>query len=388
MKLLHLLFLALTLGVANAEQRNSVSITYEFQLEVGKISIAGTTEEVLTEMDSEILGALQPNLPTLSEETGLPLVQFESINSEIFSACFTNNDECSLVRSTMTISFEGDKPEHSVVFVSLRMVQDYLNEVSDTLNSIWTTFTYPSMVSSLAQFQMKVVHAPMNDTEKQVLEETFEEVFGAIIFAMEGDTEVAQADFLYQNLLGLEDDVFAQGGSVLSTDMQIAGYCRDCSADDFETVVVNVIEDNMAAFRNKLILNSNKLGSTYFDTVESITFDVPELPTSLPPIGDLSIFDEDPPQVKNRQPWFLWVGMTLAICVIGFGGYGLAVEDEYEKDDQFSTSESEGNMSGFVSDEEGIDDMEENSEIGGPGEYEVATASGDDAESNYEVLVL
>lgn len=381
-----LLLLTCTLLSLIEAKRSTVSVSFEYQLEVADIVKTGSTQDVLNMIDEEILGELQSNLPTISGSTGKFLVEFASIDSDIYTACFTENDQCSLVRSTVVVSYEGDKPVHSVEFVTLQFIQDYLEaKTKDESNQIFALYTYPSYVTSLAKFQLLLVDDRMTEAEIQVLEETFEEVFGAIIFAIEGDTEVVDAVFLYQDLYEI-DDVFAQGGYLLSTDMQVAGYCRDCLQTQFEKIVVNVILENMSAFQNKLVLNSNAVGSTYFDAVRSISFQVPELPTTLPPVEDESIFDEEPPVVKNKQPWFLWFGISLVFCVLGLGGFFISREwdEEYEKNENFSTSESEGEDSEDISANHGGVDGE------GDG-YQVETVAQTEdgtTASNYEVYVF
>lgn len=368
-------------------QRTNVSVSFEYQLEVSDSKQLGSTRDQLDLIDSAMLGVLQTELP-LRENSGRPKVQFESIESEIFSACFTENDECSLVRSTISISYVGDKPKHSVEFVTLRMVQDYFNATSIANNNIYTTYTFPTLVSSLAQFRMWTVTERMNDDEIKVMEETFEEVFGAIVFAIEGDTEVVDSTFLYQDLLK-NNASFEGEGLVLSTDLLVAGNCRDCTDAQYEEVIVKVINDNIPAFRNKLRINANAIGSDYFNTVEGILFNVPELPTDLPPIEDMSIYDKQAPDVRNPQPWFLWFGVSVATLILCFGACLIATDsglldiDDFLKD-EFSTSQSDSEMS-EEDDTEGLDQIEAGSQDDEEG-TEVGTTEGKN--SRYEVHVL
>lgn len=318
-------------GFCSAQPRSTLNVGFEYQLEVEDVQSTGSTTDALEIVDGTILDRLQKNFPQ-KDDTGAFLVEFNTIESQIFSACFTDNDQCSLVRSSIEVVYDAGKPEHSVEFVTLQLVQDFLASISMGKKGVFASYAYPSMVSSLAQFQMNIVMDRMTDTEIKVLEATFAEVFGAIVFAMEGDTEVVDVKFLFQDLLGS----FAQ---TLSAELRIAGYCRDCTMAQFEQIVVDTINGNLPAFQTKLKVNSNALNSTYFDRVSSITFSVPELPETLAPIGDASIFDETPPTVENKLPWFLWFGVALAILVICCGCYMIFRENaEYEKED-FSTSE-------------------------------------------------
>jgi hypothetical protein len=331
-------------GLCFAQQKPTINVEFEYQLEVQDSQIAGSTTDALGTIDGGILEALQNNFPE-KNGSGFYLVKFNGIESEIFSACFTANDECSLVRSKIEVMYQAGKPEHAVEFVTLQQVQDYLASISMVNNNIIASYGYPSMVSSLAQLQMNTVQGRMNDTEIKVVEDTFTEVFGAIMFAMEGDTEIVEGRFLFQDLLGSSEQT-------LSTDLRISGYCRDCTMAQFEQTVEGVINGNIPAFQNRLMVNSNALGSTYFNGVSTIEFSVPELPEELPAIGDSSIFDETAPTVENKQPWFVWFGLTMGILVIFCGCYMIVKDNvEYEKE-ELSTSD-ESNMDGeFVSRDE------------------------------------
>jgi hypothetical protein len=381
--------------VAAETQRTEISVGFEYQLEVNKISITGTTVDVLGNINSNILDALQEALPNGGTESGeeLPNVQFSTIDSDIFSACFTKSDQCSLVRSSILISYEGDKPKHSVEYVTLRLVQDYLKTYTKENARVTIGYAYPSMVSTLTQFQMKVVNGKMTSTEVEVMQNTFLEVFGAIVFAIEGDTDILDAKFLYQDLFVIEDRRLQNetnnnsteieetkeltGDFTLSTDLQVAGFCRECSSAEFGDIVNGVIINNIPAFQNKLKLNANQVGSTYFDSVSEVAFAVPELPSKLPPIGDETIFDSEPPVTESKHPWFLWFGILMGLIIIFVGGFVIA----------FSTSESEEDDESYASEEERESDGEGALELD---DYQVETVAPneDGTNSNYEVYVF
>lgn len=348
MRLSKLLISLMGVGLCSAQQRPTVNVEFEYQLEIQNSERAGSTADALNIIDGAILERLQRSLPDRvnGSQNGALLVNFNTIQSEIFSACFTDNDECSLVRSKIEVVYQEGKLEHSVEAVTLQLVEDYLASISMGNNDIIASFAYPTMVSSLAQFRMTTVLGRMTDTEIKVLEDTFTEVFGAIVFAMEGDTDVIDVKFLYQDLLGSLDQT-------LSADLRISGYCRECSMAQFEQIVGDVITQNIPAFQNKLTRNSNALGSSYFDGVSTTQFSVPELPETLPPIGDTSIYDQSAPTVDNKQPWFLWFGISMAILVICCGCYMIVKDNiEYEKEELSTSDESEAYESEFMSGDE------------------------------------
>jgi hypothetical protein len=380
-----------------AAERTEITVDYEYQLEVNGVNRVGTTEDVLGTIDSQIIGALQEALPNggTSSSEELPNVQYETINSEIFSACFTKSEQCSLVRSSILISYEGEKPEQSVEWVTLRLVQNFLKQYSMQEALVAITYAYPYMVSTLTHFQMDFVRGAMSSTEIEVMRATFLQVFGAIVFAIEGDTEVRDAKFLYQDLFDvrrlqennimnttevldgnftLNGNFTLDGNFTLSMDLQVTGFCRECTSPQFGDVVNNVIIENIEAFGTKLIINSGAVGSSYFDDVTTVSFAVPELPSVLPPMEDDTIFDMEPPYVNTKQPWFLWFGLSMAICIVCIG-YCVIWKDrtDLEKDDAFSTSESELESD----DSEGEGDGEEEGD--GDGDYTNTIGTYDDA---------
>eukprot|EP00339_Tiarina_fusa_P013875 CAMPEP_0117012540 /NCGR_PEP_ID=MMETSP0472-20121206/10532_1 /TAXON_ID=693140 ORGANISM="Tiarina fusus, Strain LIS" /NCGR_SAMPLE_ID=MMETSP0472 /ASSEMBLY_ACC=CAM_ASM_000603 /LENGTH=416 /DNA_ID=CAMNT_0004715635 /DNA_START=179 /DNA_END=1429 /DNA_ORIENTATION=- len=410
---LPILLLASFPGCAASESnRTDVSVSFEFQLEVNNTQVTGTTQEVLDDIDSTILSSLQTTLPNGAPDGDeLPNVQFSGVSSEIFSACFTKSAQCSLVRSSIAITYEGDKPEHSVEFVALRLVQDFLKNFSILNANVLASYAFPSMVETLAQFKMDSVSGRMSDTDISVLRETFVEVFGAIVFAIEGDTEVIDAKFVYQDLFEINDRRLSpanqtyvehteeNGEYTLSTDLKVTGFCRDCTSPQFGEVVNGVIVDNLIAFQSKLKINGNAVDSVYFTNVTSISFAVPELPSKLPPIEDESIFDGEAPVVKSKVPWFLIFGATASLCILCSGAY-LVFKDrsDFVKDEEFSTSESEG--AGSYGDEgytqEGDYTNGERTEGDGTytelDEYQVETIApteeGTTTSNNYEVYVF
>jgi hypothetical protein len=372
-----------------AENRTEVVVNFEFQLEVFEQAITGSTSDVLVLIDDDILPNLQATLPNggTSGPDEEPNVKFETIESEIFSACFTNSDECSLISSNVLVSYEGVKPDHSVELVTLDLVQDFLKQYSVKSSNILITYMYPSIVSTLTQFSIGPVSGPMGDTEVMVLETTFEEVFGAIVFAIEGDTEVMDAQFLYQDIFDIEnrrlqtnesdiedqfnetERTYTEIGYGLQADLLVKGKCRDCTSPQFGNVVNGVIEKNLVSYQNKLRLNGQAASSDYFDNITSVAFAAPELPDMLPPIEDDTIFDSEPPKTDTEQPWFLFFGISIGVCVVLIGAYCVCKEtNEMEKDEDFSTSSS--NCDDDDDDDDDEDEEEEEEEYAEEATYD------------------
>jgi hypothetical protein len=336
-----LVFATIALPLASVSQSTNetrIDVEFEYRLEVQDSTIVGSTTDLLGSIDGLILSKLQEKLPD-TDSQGTLLVEFINIQSQIYSACFTSSDECSIVRSNLQVAFQRGEEVHAVEFVTLDFVQSYLAEISSSSKGYFASYTYPSMVASLAKFQMSSVTGSIPDLEISILEDSFMEVFGAIIYAMEGDTEVRDAKFLYQSLQNGPDDIPVATTSI-SAEFRVSGFCRDCTSLEFEKVVVEVVKENTPVFMKKLKTNSNAQASTYFDRITNITVSVPLLPDPLGPVKDPSIFDSKAPMVKNRQPWFLWFGITMAVLILSCGCYLVVHESiAYEKDD-YSTGNS------------------------------------------------
>ena len=380
MRLVTAIFLAsssLAKGISITEildiKRTNVTVYFEYKLEIFNSASTGSTKQVLGNIDGNFTSTLQQELPNGGSqnqgELPLPNVIFETIDSTVFSQCFTKADECDLIHSNIIVSYVGPKPKHSIELVTIDLVQKYLKTITAIHPNVVITYQYPMVVQTLTQFSISRVGGPLGDVQVGILENTFLEVFGAIVYAAEGDTQIIDSQFLYQELylekqrrLGNSSNVFNSSPSktaetqasnanyMLVTNMLVTGYCRFCTSTSFGSMVDAVISQNLIAYAATLKANGNDNSTKYFDNVSNITFSVPELPNFLPPSTDNSIFDSQPPHVHEKQPWFLWFGLSLGLCFLFTGCYWIYNGGVlYEGKEEASTSESEGD------DEEGIE---------------------------------
>ena len=316
----------------NTTEATTISVKFEYQLEVPDSRTDGNTTDILYDIDELILGELQDMLPD-ADSNGTNLVEFVSIQSQIYNTCFTASDQCIVVRSNLNVAFQGAKSGHAVEVVTLELLQNLLEGISTIDKGVIASYSYPSVVSSLATFEMSPVTGSMPDLATHVLEISFLEVFGAVVFAIEGDTEARDAKFLYQELL--RDDKTS-----ITAHLRVSGFCRECTSFDFEQVVGQVVKENIPTFMAKLKSNANSLGSAYFDGVRDIAFSLPQQSESVGPVTDPTIFDEKAPIVENRQPWFLWFGITMALLIVGGGCYFVVKDSIAEEKDEYSTGDS------------------------------------------------
>lgn len=370
--------------IRGQELRSWVTVEYDYQVEVFQLSnnssspFRSSTQDVLTDIDAKLVQRLQKLLPNngVTDNAQLPNVQFLNVSSNVYSACFTSSDECSLVRSNLVVEYEGQKPDHSVESVAVRLVREYLEKYSVKNPHAIITFQYPFLVDSLTAFHLKTIDSVMGDVEIELMEDTFVEVFGAVVSAMEGDTAILGSKFIYQGLLQHpQNNTFLRSSSVeqdpptttLTADFYTYGSCRECSDVEFGGVVYKVIVANLGAFRSRLQANGKTANTTYFDNVEEISFAVPTLPDPLPPTDQADVYDSQPPQPNPGYPWYFYMAFFMSMFII-LGGLYIIYKDKSdlhgEKDeDQFSTESESVDGSKIeeyvVADDDGGDEYED-----------------------------
>lgn len=342
-------------------RRTFITVEYDYRLEVNTTSNSSSSNalgDVLTDIDSNIITSLQERLPNgdIPEGKRMPDVEFTTINSRFINMCYTESDTCKWVKSRIRVSYAGKKPEHSVERVTLALVQDYLQDINDSNRNVDTLYAYPIYFSTVGQFQFLSVKEPMSDTDIEFFEETFYEVFNAISFSLDGDTEVTDAHYVYQSLTDMVPDHGDDGHIImtysLSTDLKYFGKCRYCDKEQFVEIVDGLIENNLGALLKNLKRgsSSNYNNITYFKDVEDISYSLPELPEGLPPIEDSSIFDRlAPTGSKSLLPWYLYFGTIVAVCLV-ITGVLVVIRDQRQ------LSKEENSTGGESSEENDTDD--------------------------------
>lgn len=311
-------------------RRTYMTVEYDYKLEANTtddhleekydIDSLKPLEDALDQIDSTIINSIQLALPNgnIPEGKTAPDVEFDTVTSRFINMCFTESDSCKWVKSRIRLSYVGERPRNSMERVTLGLVKDHLQEINDSHPLILTTFVYPMIYSSVAQFQISPVSGPMSDTDIKYLEENFYEFFHATVYALDGDTDVTESYFVYQDTKELqvqEQENGLEPSSTLSVDVKYYGKCRYCAEDELVETVHTTIEDNLNTFR--LYLQKN--GSPYFQRVEEISVSKPELPNGLPPTENGSVYDMTAPKASRKLPWALWLGIAVTVCVICTG---------------------------------------------------------------------
>jgi hypothetical protein len=262
-------------------------------------------EDALLDIDTDLIAIIQERIPNggVTEEKPIPDVQFNTVNSRFINMCFTESDACKWVKSRVKLSYAGNRPRMAMERTTLDLIRTYLEDLSDSDPLVRTTFAYPMIHSSTVQFEFTPVNGPMSDEDIEDFETSFYNVYHAIVNALDGDTDVSEAFFVYQDV---------QESNKLSVNLQYYGKCRYCSQEELTEVVNEEIESSTHLFLSNLKVKSS---SKYFDPVEDISFSVPEPLSELPPIDD-SMIDGSTSVASKSIAWRLYAGACAAAIVI------------------------------------------------------------------------
>lgn len=305
-------------------EANTTKIALNLTEEDENIFVVSKTplQDALDEIEKDIISTLQIRLPNGDIPVGrsLPDVQYESVASRFSNMCFTESDTCKFVKSRIKLSFADNRPKTAMERVTLHLVQEFLQEYSDSKASISTTFVYPMIYSSTVQFEFSPVEDIMSDKDIEDLEGCFYNVYHAVVDALDGDTGVTEGHYVYQAVREVPGE-----GKKLLVNMEYFGKCRYCTEDELVETVNTEMENHQGTLLSSLRGQPN---STYFEGVEDITFSVPFVPVELPPFGS-AILDTEPALAKKKIPWFLYLGGVVALAVI-IAGIVVICKDQRE----------------------------------------------------------
>lgn len=356
--------------VVGQQNRTRTSVEFEYKLEVNstKNGIEAAQEELnswMSTIDSAIIPSLQERLPNgqAASNDELPNVKFDRSSSKVINQCFTRSDACQWIQSTISLTYEGHKPDFSLERATLGLVKEFLGSFIQDTTMVRVTYAYPMLASGSGRFELGPVNRTMDDVEIQVLETSFSNVFSAIVSAFDGDTEVEEAKFIYQDVT--EQKI--EGGelaNVLSVDVMYFGRCRYCTNAQFVEMVDGVIYDPMTleAFQSRLKYDGADLNTDYFENISFTKYSERETPVGTPGMEDESIYDSRAPQTSNRLPWYLWFAAGLVLVIICAGIYFIhrdqqeLMKEENSTDEDDSSFEEDTNDRSSIEDSRGLDD--------------------------------
>ena len=324
-------------------ERTYMTIEFDYKLEANQTQVASgeieegadnifsstPLEDALLEIESNFIPSIQAALPNgqIAEGKTQPDVEFTTVASRFINMCFTESDACKWVKSRIKLSFVDDRPQAAMERTTLALAREYLQSVTASNDSIRTTFVYPMIHSSTVQLEFSPVVGRMTDTDIMDLENSFYSIYHAIVSALDGDTDVSEAHYVYQ----------VQNVEELSNVVNVKyfGKCRYCTEDELTKVVNEQIETNTATLLNHLKAHSQ---GTYFDTVEKIGFSLPKVYDELPPI-ETDIFDAEAPTANKHFPWKLYTGAIAALIVICSGVMVICKDQKELRKEEASTGE-------------------------------------------------
>jgi hypothetical protein len=295
--------------------RTEISIQFEYMLEVEGTHKSGSSHLVVAQIDSSILDEFQDEFQkTLPAEESpkdgdLPSIFFTEVESDIFGECSftTASGECSLVRTNVLVSYQEEKSERSIEFVTLGLAQNFLADFSARFSNVRSRYMFPRMEQSVAQFTILGVDQHLNSEDIETLESTILEVFGDTLFSVGGDTDILDAKYIYQE----------QKDNKLEMHMMLTGVCQTCTSESFGEIVDVVVASTLDNFLLDLMENANAIGSTTFDSAASVLYSTPEEPKFLDSLDeDTFVIDESTEITKHS--WFFWFGIC-AFLILGAG---------------------------------------------------------------------
>ena len=326
-------------GPPSAIERTYMTIEFDYKLEVNETqpteqieegdNVFSTTplEDALLDIESNFIPAIQAALPNgdIPEGKTQPDVEYTTVASRFINMCFTESDSCQWVKSRIKLSFVDDRPQAAMERTTLALARQYLESVNN--DSIRTTFVYPMIHSSTVQLEFSPVVGRMTDTDIQDLEYSFYNIYHAIVSALDGDTDVSEAHYVYQLL---NEDEFST-----TVNVKYFGKCRYCTEEELAEIVNEQIEANTVTLMNHLKKYSK---GTYFDTIDKIGFSLPKTYDELPPI-DTDVFDAEAPMAEKFFPWKLFTGALVALIVICSGVAVICKDQKELRKEEASTGE-------------------------------------------------
>ncbi len=313
-------------------ERTYMTVEFDYKLEANQTeNIFSSTpiEDALFELESKFIPSIQAALPNgqIPEGKTQPDVEFTTVASRFINMCFTESDACKWVKSRIKLSFVDDRPQAAMERTTLALAREYLQSVTESNDSIRTTFVYPMIHSSTVQLEFSPVVGRMTDTDIMDLENSFYNIYHAIVSALDGDTDVSEAHYVYQ--------VLNESELSNAVNVKYFGKCRYCTEDELSKIVNEQVETNTATLLNHLKGHSQ---GTYFNTVEKIGFSLPKTYDELPPI-DTDIFDAEAPTANKHFPWKLYTGALVALIVICSGVLVICKDQKELRKEEASTGE-------------------------------------------------
>jgi hypothetical protein len=332
--------------------RTEVSVQFEYILEVDGIHKSGSSHLVVAQIDSTIIDEFQKNLPAEEspKDGDLPSIFFTEVESDIFGECSftTAKGECSLVRTTVLVSYQEEKSERSVEFVTLGLAQNFLADFSGRFSNVRSKYEFPRMEQSVAQFTILGVDQHLNSEDIETFESTILEVFGATLFSVGGDADILDAKYIYQE----------QKDNKLEAQMMLTGVCRTCTSESFGAIVDVVVSSTLDNFRLNLMENANAIGSTTFDSAASVLYSTPEEPHFLDSLDEDTFFIDESTET-TKHPWYLWYAIGAIILILGAGFNDFRKELALEKIGDNDNLRCYTSDSSEASDSDEPDDMED-----------------------------
>ncbi|KAL3932725.1 MAG: hypothetical protein SGBAC_010716 [Bacillariaceae sp.] len=320
-KLLCLLVLSPALVVAESIGNNATRVLtttkFEYKLDASNIPRYGSVQTVVDVIDSVIIDRMSQKLSPL-EAAQLGDAVLDQVNSEIYSQCFGQGDECVLARSMLTISHNGEKSELSIQFAALRLVQDFLKDFNTSYVDVSTTYMFPKIMQHVAQFDIRGVDIHLKPDNMEIFRATILEVYGDALTAKQRDMNLLDVQYIYQKRV--EDK--------LETHFMISARCRSCTERSFKYTLGTIFDESKEQFQMQLRSSALVKGSFVVAGVTEVDYTWPEEPEFLDSLDETFFVQDISQEVSKEIPWWIiWIGVGLLLVALGLGILLFSIED-------------------------------------------------------------
>lgn len=329
----------------NSNQGNRLTIVFDYQLQLNRTTEdSATIDDLLNNSNEvELLEQQQTSIDDALLQDLRDQFTIPSIATTLQHPCYTESDVCGWMQTNIVVVQKNKKNSATTLERSiLRHVQERLEAMNHSnftgVTSMHTTYAYPMWNEGTGRFQLNGdLHRTMQENELEIIQRSFEQVFGEIVAAREGDTQLQQLHMLYQDLATDGDT------SSLRMDFSYAGICRLCQTTDFIKMLESLFQDPMLleAFTNRLKYDGTGSNSAYFDSVKSVTFSHRDMPKDMSASGDESTYGAASASSK-QLPWFLWLAVALVVLILATGFFCIhRDQQELMKESDISTDDDD-----------------------------------------------
>jgi hypothetical protein len=212
--------------------------------------------------------------------------------------------------------------------VAVGDIQTFIAEFNADRTDIQILFEYPISVSAVIRVTLQGVEGTADTLEKEVIENTFRQIFAPILQANDPTFTLDLLQVLIQNasdgvrrllrasLRALQGSVGGGSSPYNNVNLYIRSTCEgtDCTNEIFEQIMVSEFQAITEALEIALRAAGREAGLDYFESLTSVQIGSSDLSDVLPPS---SINDNN--EEKNdsgKTPAWVWIMLGLDVGIL------------------------------------------------------------------------